>query len=209
VLLRAALVALCLTSSPLTFAQVVTDMTPERIAEAITAGEKGKFHDGRIVEKRSWALMGGVQVATFSTPFMRVAAAAAHAKRNYQALRPDDVTNDLTAPELHIYAWAQGDLPHVHNVVSVVITPRKGSKEEKRARAIHPKELIDIPTNFRNAFGASADASGKMAVFPLDALNEQHEVHVIYDNTETIKRTNAYTLGCIDCSAAFNLKGVR
>jgi hypothetical protein len=209
VLLRVALVTLCLTSSSVSFAQVITDMTPELIAEAIRAGESGKYHKGDIAEKRSWALISGVQIATFSTPFMRVAAAAAHAKRNYQTLRIEDVGPDLIAPELHVYAWAQGDLPDVHNVVSVVITPRKGSKDEKREKAIHPKDLVDIPTEFRNAFGASVEASGRMAVFPLNALRDDYELHVIYDNTGSIKRTNVRDVGCIDCSARFRLEGVR
>lgn len=206
---RVAFVVLCVLCSAPLHAQVVTEMTPALIAEAIKAGESGDYPKGSIAEKRSWALVSGVQIANFSTPFMRVAAAAAMAKRNYQVLRVEDVGPDLIAPELHIYAWAQGNLPHVHNVVSVVITPRNGSKDEKRAKAIHPKDLVDIPTQFSNAFGATAEASGRMAVFPLDALREDHELHVIYDNTASIQRTNVGTVGCIDCSARFNLKGVR
>src|SRR5262245_6598419 len=99
----AALVSLILVS--IHGQQVVSEMTPQRIAEAIQAGERGNVPSGVMSEKSGWS-WGSLHIATFSTPFMRVAAAARQAKKEYRKFAANDVTAEMTAPELHIYAWA-------------------------------------------------------------------------------------------------------
>lgn len=86
--------------------RVVTEMTPQIIADAIRAGEKGEVADGTITKSSGWS-WGSIHIATFSTPFMRVAMAARAAKKAYRQFRPEDVTPEMIAPELHIYAWSQ------------------------------------------------------------------------------------------------------
>lgn len=85
---------------------VVTEMTPELIAQAIKAGAKGDVSDGVITKSsgRSW---GSIHIATFSTPSMRVAMAARQAKKAYLKFAPADVIPEMIAPELHVHAWSQ------------------------------------------------------------------------------------------------------
>jgi hypothetical protein len=182
---------------------IARELTPAIIEEAIAAGERGRVPDGILQPfSRMWG--SGPHVATFSTPFMRIAAAALDAKRNYRKFTAADVTSDLSAVELHVYAWAQTQGPAVANVTTVVITPKKGSQDEKAARAIRPTRFESIPTSFKNLFGAEFSGDSKLAVFPLDVLSEQHEVHVVYDRPVGEGQTS-----CSDCAAPFKLKNVR
>jgi hypothetical protein len=189
---------------------IVTEMTPQRIAEAIAAGEKGDVPSGHIVQSSGFS-WGSAHIATFSTPYMRVAMAAKQAKKEYGKFTADQVTPDMVAPELHVYAWAQGgdSGTSAASVNAVVITPKKGSTEEKARKAIHPTRFEDIPMTFQNLFGAKADGRGRMAVFPLNALSEDNEVHVVYDSQATLGRNAAGGRHCDDCHAPFSLKGVK
>jgi hypothetical protein len=190
---------------PSVSAQVYTEMTPERVAEAIVAGEKNKAPDGQMWESSGWA-WGRAHIATFSTPFMRVAAAARQAKREYRRFTAADVTPEMVAPELHVYAWPKADI----NVQAVIITPRKGNREEKAAAAIHPERFVELPMQFKNLFGAEFDGVGRMAVFPLSAISKDHEVHVVY-NGKVVIGTNQRgpSVTCDDCKVGFDLDRVK
>lgn len=206
--------------------RVVSEMTPAIIVEAIKVGERGDVPSGALTQSSGFS-WGSVHVATFSTPFMRVAAAARQAKKEYRKFSAEDVTPEMTAPELHIYAWPQAfgkppsnvgtgtvydrnsGTPWAANVSAVVITPRKGKDEDKQAKAIQPTRIEDIPIAFQNLFGAKSDGVGRMAVFPLSVLSEENEVHVVYDREVTIGTNAAGGRHCQDCRAAFKLKGVR
>jgi hypothetical protein len=48
-----------------------------------------------------------------------------------------------------------------------------------------------------------------VAAFPLSALSEQNEVHVIYDRAATIGTNAIGGTHCDDCRASFSLKKVR
>jgi hypothetical protein len=86
--------------------QIITQMTPDLIADAIKAGEKGDVADGMMMKSSGWS-WGSIHIATFSTPYMRVAIAARQAKKAYRKFTPADVTTEMIAPELHVYAWPQ------------------------------------------------------------------------------------------------------
>jgi hypothetical protein len=191
--------------------RIVTEMTPALIAEAIKAGEKGDVPSGQITQSSGFS-WGSIHIATFSTPYMRVAAAARQAKKEYRTFTPTDVTPEMIMPELHVYAWAQGLSergPSVANVTALVITPKKGNDEERAARAIHTTTFEEIPATFQNLFGAKADGVGRMGIFPLSALSEDNEVHVVYDKEAKMGNNAAGGRHCDDCHAGFNLKGVR
>src|SRR3982751_1925332 len=81
--------------------RIATEMTPQAIADAIKAGEKGDVADG-VITKSSGFSWGSIHIATFSTPFMRVAAAARQEKKAYRKFTPADVTPEMIAPELHV-----------------------------------------------------------------------------------------------------------
>jgi hypothetical protein len=48
-----------------------------------------------------------------------------------------------------------------------------------------------------------------VASFPLAAMSEDNEVHVIYDKKATVGTNAAGGIHCDDCSASFDLKKVR
>lgn len=154
--------------------------------------------------------------------------AARQAKKAYRKFTPADVTPEMIAPELHVYAWSQfnganqptrdpigGAAIHdrapagAANVTAIVITPKKGKQEHKMAAAIHPTRFEPIPTLWQNLFGAEIQAFGMVAAFPLSALSEENEVHVIYDRPATMGMNAIGGRHCDDCSAEFKLKKVR
>jgi hypothetical protein len=207
--------------------QVVNEMTPQTIAEAIKAGDKGDVADG-VINKSSGFSWGSIHIATFSTPFMRVAMAARQAKKAYQKFTPVDVTPEMLTPELQVYAWPQvngTDKPRrdpvgghpiydsaatgAINVTAIVITPRKGNQEQKMAAAIHPMRFEEMTALWQNLFGADIRTLGMLAAFPLSALSEENEVHVIYDRPATTGTNGFGGTHCDDCSASFNLNKVK
>ena len=206
--------------------RIVTEMTPQIIAEAIKAGAGGNVASGELSQSSGFS-WGSIRIGAFSTPFMRVAAAARQAKKEYRKFTIEDVTPEMTAPELHVYAWSQAvgkapskigsarvfdrnaESPWAANVSAVIITPRKGNKEEKQTNVIQPTRFEDIPIAFQNLFGLKTEGVGRMAVFPLTVLSEANEVHVVYDREVTIGTNGAGGRHCDDCQASFSLKGVR
>jgi hypothetical protein len=191
--------------------RIIESMTPEAIKAAIDLGARKKLPETHLIKTASLGSYR-LHVATFSTPYMRVAAAARDAKTTYRAFTEADVTPEMIAPELHIYAWPQMDGPEAVGVKAVVITPRSGKQEQKAARAIHPIRFEDAPVVFRNWFGASFEGRGRMAVFPLTALSEENEVHVIYERRVALKVSGSpmVSFSCEDCDVEFKLKpGVR
>lgn len=195
-------------SVPVFGQSIVTEMTPQLIEEAIKAGERGKVASGNMSERSGWS-WGSLHIATFSTPFMRVAAAAERAKKEYRKFTPAEVTPEMTAPELHVYAWSNVPDTVATNVTAVVITPKKGNRDEQMAKAIHPTRFEPIPQQFQNLFGAETTGNARLAVFPLSALSEDNEVHVVYDRDAKIGGNAAGGVNCDDCKAGFKLKGVR
>jgi hypothetical protein len=175
--------------------QIVSTMTHADVAEAIQAGERGKVPSGEIrAAGPGWAL--GDTIAHFSTPFLRVAFAARQARVEFRRFATEDVAPDLVGPELHIYASPYTLGARVADVTAVVITPRRGSKQERFERAIHPASLEPVPVEYRNLFGAVLAGEGKLAIFPLSALSEDNELQVAYENGLSYR-------------GRFNLKGVR
>ena len=202
--------ALILVVSAVTIVQaqrIVSTMTPDLIAEAIKAGERGSVASGELMVKSGWS-WGSLHIATFSTPFMRVAAAASEAKKKDRTFRAGDVTGDMIAPELHVYAWAAVDGGQAANVSAVFITPKKGSPTAKMEKVIRPGRFESTPQQVPGLAGATANVTGRLAVFPLSALSEDNEVHVVYDRQTTIGVT-APAVKCDDCKAGFSLKDVR
>jgi hypothetical protein len=181
---------------------IVREMTPELIAEAKTIPKEGYAH--------GLLLAQGIRpVGEFSTPFMRVRALAAVAKREYRTLEDSALTAEILEPELHIYAFAIVDAPYTANVKTVVITGRKGSPDAKAVTLIRPTRMEPIPATYKNAFGAEFTGDGMLAVFPLGALSKDREVHIVYDQAVPYTMVRSSVRSCIDCAARFHMKDVR
>jgi len=180
-------------------AQVVTEMTQERIREAITWGSSQKNVDfPEIMSRSGWSWKSEKPRWSFySTPFLRVASAAHSAKKKYKNFTEADVTPEMLAPELHIYGLAVplGGMD-IANVEAIVITK---VKEKNRESAIQPVRTEPLPADYQNLFGAKTEGRSMLAVFPLSLLREGHEVHIVYD-----KKTRVGSLGgCDDCAVEF------
>jgi len=163
--------------------RVERQMTPEIIEEAIRMGSTEKV-------KPYKAIFGSSQPCYYSTPFIRVALAAQDAKRNYKPFTAADVTEDLIAPELHVYAEAhevrtlrsplkRGEVRDAIGVTAVVVARKKAKEPDN---VIQPLRTLAVPVSVKNLFGAVFEATGMTAAFPIDALDNDREIRVVYTN---------------------------
>jgi hypothetical protein len=194
-------VVLLLVFAALAHAQVVTDMTPELVQEAITKGGSGLY---KLQEQTIWG--DGPVLGYFTTPYSRVALAAALARKHGKPYTAADVTPDMLRPELHVYARAQavyGNKNRIANVTKVVVMPYQSRDP---SAAIQPTGTPDVTEDHWHLMGAVAKGRNMMAVFPLSVLSENNEIRVVFDRhvpgTSEIK-------GCTDCGARFSLAKVR
>jgi hypothetical protein len=176
--------------------QIVTDMTPGAIKEAIKAGQANPRISFGAIAATSLGMTSVVCPGTFSTPFLRVAVAAARAKTEFRKFSETDVTPEMAAPEVQIYAEPLTVGASTYNVTAIVITPRKGTRDEKEAQAIHPTKFEDVPVSIQNLYGMKTEGTGRFATFPLSVLTKDNEVHIVRE-------------GGRDCHAPFQLKNVR
>ena len=198
---------LCLLCPPV-FAQTEGRPSAEQIARAIAEGAKAtklllpRLRTGGGV--KTMGIRGGT-IAVYATPLDRVVAASYAAAQSYRPFTTADVTEEMLAPELHIYASAMPlkDVPVIANVVTVVVMPYD-SKD--RSRAIQPIRVMEMATTFRNLLGFSGEGTGRTAVFPLDVLSKNNAVHVVFDRDVPLGSDVNANSSCTDCRARFELK---
>ena len=159
-------------------AQIVTEMTPELVREAIAKGG-----DVCHVMKK-----GARIIACFSTPYSRVAGAAADARKKYQPFTEADVTEEMVSPVLYVHGFG-GWNGYTHSDVQAIAILPVGKKDPTAAIA---------PLSFE-ARRRPGGGTG-VATFPLSVLSEDREVHVVYD---------ADYCGSKDCAVRFKLDDVR
>lgn len=181
-------------------AQVVTQMTPALIQEAINKGGDGTY---KLQERSGWG--NGPVLGYFTTPYSRVALAAASARKRYKPFTAVDVTPDMLLPELHVYAVSQAveGTSAIANVEAVVVMPYK-SKD--RSRAVQPIRTTELTEEYKNLMGAVANGRSILAVFPLSVLDEKNELRVVFDRGVP---GSAALKGCADCGLRFKLEKVR
>jgi len=187
-------------------AQIVRDLTPEQIREAIAFGAKNKdVWPYRIQEKARWSWPP--LIAVYTTPVLRVALAANAAKKRYQVFTEKDVTPDLIAPEIQVFAPSQSlEGAAIANVVTIVLLPHN-SKDT--SQAIHPTRIIEASQEYKNLLGFSAEGRGLVAVFPIDVWTENNEVHVVFDSGIPSSQGRGKLGGCTDCKSRIYLDKVR
>lgn len=197
------LAVLLLITAP-TAAQVITNVTPETVRSAIAFGTAAK--EPPFYEIRRSGFVGSVykpRLGFFTTPYLRIAQATYESKKQYKPFSEADVTPAMTVSELHVYGMAQAVGARIANVQNIVIT-RKGERDA--AKAVQPASVSEVPVEFRNLMGMQAQGKNLLAVFPLAALKEGFEVHVIYDSGVPNGSANSF---CDDCFVEFDLKKVR
>ena len=179
-------------------AQVVTEMTPARIQEAI-ADRKA---DGCYDLKKGFAC--------FTTPYSRVAFAAQEAKKKYETFTELQVTPEMVAPVVEVFALPQpsyvmgsGRVGQPIGVKRIVVMPAKGKDP---SQAIQPAQQIDLDHSYSNLLGATWEARGILARFPLAVVSVGNEVRVVYDGKGC---ADWHTKPSEECVFRFDLKGVK
>ena len=172
---------------------IVAHMTPELILEAIDAGETKRVSAVPVQAKGSWGA-SSLPMATFTTPYLRVALRAADAKKKYQRLRPEDIEPADLEPVIHVFANSRkaSKGPGVYDVQAMVIMPAN-SKDRDLAR--HPLAAKPMTEQWRNMLGYTDEGSAMFAIFPLSVLRKTNELRVVYGDMER--------------SGKFNLKNVK
>jgi hypothetical protein len=186
--------------------QIVRDMTPERVREAIALGTKAKDLGWyRIQEKArfSWPPLIGL----YTTAFLRVALAANTAKKQYKPFTEADVTPDMITPEILVYTRSHAvEGTEIANAETIVLLPHN-SKDA--SRAIHPTQMKEASQEYKNLLGFSGEGKGLVAVFPLDAWREDNDVHVVFDQAIPSSQGANALGGCKDCKWRISLDKVR
>lgn len=162
---------LLLGSVTVVWAQVITEMTPAHVAQAIAEGQKTKAKPYKA---------GDCQ---FTTPYLRVVLASAAAKANYKPFTAADVTAEMIAPVLEVYIPTDHGSPRrgygLFSPTNVVIMPKDS---QDAATAIQPVITTPVAERFQNLYGASVDTQAVLARFPLSALADRRELRVRYND---------------------------
>jgi hypothetical protein len=179
-------------------AQVVSEMTPAAIKGAIADAK----NDGCYTLRRGYAC--------FTTPYSRVARAAQAAKKKYEPFTEASVTPEMIAPVVEVLAWPQPSFimgrgrngPPI-DVNAIVVMP---AKSKDASAAILPTEKVDLDSRYQNMLGASFEAKGLVARFPLSVLIPGNEVRVVYAGKGCASVMNKLSE---ECSMRFDLKDVK
>lgn len=179
---------------------VVPEMTPALIKEAIALGAKNKGEGCYAL--RSVHPIG--PMGCISTPFSRVVGAAQEATQKYKAFTEADVTAEMIAPELRIHAFAnthsRGSVVSVENVI---LRPKGAKGIENVTR---PLRIEESEGTYRNAMGGEWTGKSMVAAFPIDALDDDTEVRVIYKEPVCMEGSMGIAIGkrprmTADCGA--------
>jgi hypothetical protein len=152
-------------------------MTPVAVAEAIKEGTTAKSVRFYTARGGPFEIGANIGVA-YSTPYVRVAFAANEAKRRYKRFTEADVTDELKAPELRVYApaWAGSDRRTIVSPEAIVVL-QGGDK----GSIIQPTSTQEITEEFQNLFGAKTDGHSMVATFPLSMLKDGNTIRVVWN----------------------------
>jgi len=160
-------------------AQVVTQMGPERVREALDWGQTAA--DGELEQYELWT--DRTWLVNFDTPFLRVAQHSRAARSQEQGVAEGDVSPKLAAPELHVYAHARaqaarGPLPNIDYVM--IIRPRSGGPSDTILPTVIQSFVRRVPMD-SDFTGPTRIARSVKAVFPLSALAPGNAVRLTFE----------------------------
>ena len=171
-------IALALGFAAVAQAQIIHDITPEQIREAIAYGNSAKELSAYKIQYNSVLTLTFVVFGSYTTPFLRVALAANTAKKRYVRFTETDVTPEMTANEIHVLAPSIPLGARVANVETVVVTP---INSRDLSQTVQPKRMFEVNAEYKNLFGFTGQGRGMLAVFPLDVWRDGNEVHLVFD----------------------------
>jgi hypothetical protein len=136
-----------------------------------------------------------------------VALAANAAKKQYRAFTEANVTPEMIAPEIQIYAASQSlGGAAIANAQTIVVLPHN-SKDTNRA--VHPTRMNEASEEYKNLFGFSGEGRGIVAVFPLEVWTENNEVQIVFDTGIPSSNGAGALGGRADCKVRIYLEKVR
>jgi hypothetical protein len=160
-------------------AQVVQDMTPERIREALEWGvsaSETELSQYDLRTDKTW-------LVNFDTPFLRVAQFSRAMKIQNSPATEGDVSPKLAAPEVHLYAHARqtaggGPLPNIEYVM--VVRPRPDGAAENLLPTSLQSFVRRVPRD-EDVGGPTRIARSVKASFPMRALAAGNEVRLTFE----------------------------
>jgi len=89
--------------------------------------------------------------------------------------------------------------------VSAVVVMKAKSKDP--SAAIQPAEKVDLDSHYQNLLGATWEAKGIVAKFPLSVLTPENEVRIVYAGKGC--QTSMVSKLSDECTFRFDLKDVK
>jgi hypothetical protein len=186
--------------------QVAATLTPAALEDAIRlAGDEKaarRFLEAYVLQTRAgWGK--GPLIGSISTPFARVVQAGLTARKQGNAFTVADVTPELIAPELHVIVLSQQPTydESIMATVRSVFLAQHGTPAGRQ-----PSRTEQLTTEYQNRYRMASDRPGIVAVFPLDALAPDAEVHVVFNR---IVRGATASSGCADCAVPLDTRKIR
>jgi hypothetical protein len=118
-------------------------------------------------------------MASFTTPFLRVAIAASEAKEKLMVFSPSDVTEEMLAPVLIVTVYPFMYDFSIHYSAKHVLIKKQKSNEPADAKQPTTIKPFDVAEN--TAGGGMVTEHGLVATFPLDVLRVGNEFAILYD----------------------------
>ncbi len=118
-------------------------------------------------------------MASFTTPFLRVAIAASEAKEKLMVFSPSDVTEEMLAPVLIVTVYPFMYDFSIHYSAKHVLIKKQKSNEPADAKQPTTIKPFDVTEN--TAGGGIVTEHGLVATFPLDVLRVGNEFAILYD----------------------------
>jgi hypothetical protein len=147
--------ALVLAGPALFGADVVMEMTPEAVSDAISAGLERPPKPYPLNSPKVWMLL--------ETPFLRVAMAAAKAQSQNMAIDGSLITPDMTAPVLKVLAG-----PELLGVEPIGIKSILAQADD--STPVAPTSVTKTMDIARSARKKKIELKGVNAVFPISVL---------------------------------------
>jgi hypothetical protein len=189
--------------------QLVTTLAPADIDSAIQLADDEqalrKFLDMYVIQLRAgWGT--GPLIGVFTTPFSRVARAAAAARKNGEAFSASDVTADMAAPEVHVIATEQPLAPGENELASIEAVFVAPQATRDTAGSMKPIKTSDLKSEYQRLYGLTFDKTGVVAVFPLEVVSRPSWIHVTFSR---VVRSSAAVSACKECAVPLPTAGIR
>jgi hypothetical protein len=161
-------------------ADIVREMTPETLAEAVAFARE---HKGDYSGLAPYLLMDGDKICgVFTTPFSRAVALATDALKAYKEPELGAMAEGAKGA-IDVSAFAKwegiGGRNRVVKVVAVVIA----TDDSDKATITRPAKEAKEDVTYTNGFGARSVGTSMSATFPFDVFVDKLQLRIAYEGT--------------------------